>query len=90
MRQVDGTGRPEGSSFGYVAGIRYKHAQALHAVQEHVGHCNAIIMASVLVPVLYIGIVISSLFIFSHFYRKRNAGKCPSRRHTVLALTPIN
>ncbi|KAH0827097.1 Pre protein translocase subunit Sec66-domain-containing protein [Lanmaoa asiatica] len=32
-------------------------------------------MASVLVPVLYIGIVISSLLIFSHFYRKRNAGK---------------
>lgn len=34
-------------------------------------------MASVLVPVLYIGIVISSLLIFSHFYRKRNAGKAP-------------
>ncbi|KAF9227559.1 hypothetical protein BS17DRAFT_773957 [Gyrodon lividus] len=32
-------------------------------------------MASVLVPVLYIGIVISSLLIFSHFYRKRNAVK---------------
>jgi len=32
-------------------------------------------MASVLVPVLYIGIVISSLLIFSHFYRKRSAGK---------------
>ncbi|KAH7889277.1 Pre protein translocase subunit Sec66-domain-containing protein [Phlebopus sp. FC_14] len=32
-------------------------------------------MASVLVPVLYIGIVVSSLLIFSHFYRKRNAGK---------------
>ena len=34
-------------------------------------------MASVLVPVLYIGIVISSLLIFSHFYRKRNAGNAP-------------
>ncbi|KAG2755963.1 hypothetical protein P692DRAFT_20826112 [Suillus brevipes Sb2] len=32
-------------------------------------------MASVLVPVLYVGIVISSLLLFSHFYRKRNAGK---------------
>ncbi|KIK98863.1 hypothetical protein PAXRUDRAFT_823416 [Paxillus rubicundulus Ve08.2h10] len=32
-------------------------------------------MASLLVPVLYIGIVISSLLIFSHFYRKRNAVK---------------
>jgi translocation protein SEC66 len=32
-------------------------------------------MASVLVPVLYFGIVISSLLIFSHFYRKRNPGK---------------
>ncbi|KAL4076993.1 Sec62/63 complex, subunit Sec66 [Scleroderma yunnanense] len=32
-------------------------------------------MASVLVPVLYIGIVIGSLLVFSHFYRKRNAGK---------------
>ncbi|KAG8217801.1 Pre protein translocase subunit Sec66-domain-containing protein [Butyriboletus roseoflavus] len=32
-------------------------------------------MASVLVPVLYIGIVISSLLIFSHFYRMRSAGK---------------
>ncbi|KAH7923858.1 hypothetical protein BV22DRAFT_1035841 [Leucogyrophana mollusca] len=32
-------------------------------------------MASVLVPVLYISIVITSLLVFSHFYRKRNAGK---------------
>ncbi|KAG1756500.1 Pre protein translocase subunit Sec66-domain-containing protein [Suillus paluster] len=32
-------------------------------------------MASVLVPVLYVGIVISSLLLFSHFNRKRNAGK---------------
>ncbi|KAI6131825.1 Pre protein translocase subunit Sec66-domain-containing protein [Pisolithus thermaeus] len=32
-------------------------------------------MASVLVPVLYVGIVIGSLLIFSHFYRKRNTGK---------------
>ncbi|OAX37037.1 hypothetical protein K503DRAFT_771891 [Rhizopogon vinicolor AM-OR11-026] len=32
-------------------------------------------MASVLVPVLYVGIVVSSLLLFSHFYRKRNAGK---------------
>ncbi|KAI9571245.1 Pre protein translocase subunit Sec66-domain-containing protein [Boletus coccyginus] len=32
-------------------------------------------MASLLVPILYIGIVVSSLLIFSHFYRKRNAGK---------------
>ncbi|EGO20962.1 hypothetical protein SERLADRAFT_397998 [Serpula lacrymans var. lacrymans S7.9] len=32
-------------------------------------------MASVLVPVLYIAIVISSLLVFSHFYRKRTAGK---------------
>ncbi|KAG1827010.1 Pre protein translocase subunit Sec66-domain-containing protein [Suillus subaureus] len=32
-------------------------------------------MASVLVPVLYVGIVVSSLLLFSHFYRKRSAGK---------------
>ncbi|KAI6045418.1 Pre protein translocase subunit Sec66-domain-containing protein [Pisolithus marmoratus] len=32
-------------------------------------------MASVLVPVLYVGIVISSLLVFSHFYRKRSTGK---------------
>jgi translocation protein SEC66 len=32
-------------------------------------------MASVLVPVLYVGIVVSSLLLFSHFSRKRNAGK---------------
>ncbi|KAG2158398.1 Pre protein translocase subunit Sec66-domain-containing protein [Suillus bovinus] len=32
-------------------------------------------MASVLVPVLYVGIVVSSLLLFSHFYRKRDAGK---------------
>ncbi|KAG0705880.1 Pre protein translocase subunit Sec66-domain-containing protein [Suillus ampliporus] len=32
-------------------------------------------MASVLVPVLYVGVVVSSLLLFSHFYRKRNAGK---------------
>lgn len=32
-------------------------------------------MASVLVPVLYVGIVIGSLLVFSHFYRKRNTGK---------------
>lgn len=31
-------------------------------------------MASLLVPVLYVGIVVSSLLVFSHFYRKRNAG----------------
>ncbi|KAJ8597937.1 hypothetical protein M405DRAFT_802785 [Rhizopogon salebrosus TDB-379] len=32
-------------------------------------------MASVLVPVLYVGVVVSCLLFFSHFYRKRNAAK---------------
>jgi len=32
-------------------------------------------MASVLVPVLYVGVVVSCLLLFSHFYRKRNAAK---------------
>lgn len=38
-------------------------------------------MASVLVPVLYVGIVISSLLLFSHFYRKRSAGKNREQFH---------
>jgi translocation protein SEC66 len=49
-------------------------------------------MASVLVPVLYLIVVFGSLALFSHFYRKRTAGKSiffflNSRGDTYLAQT---
>lgn len=46
-------------------------------------------MASVLVPVLYIGIVITSLLIFSHFYRKRSAGNPHLASQAALIPTTI-
>jgi translocation protein SEC66 len=44
-------------------------------------------MASVLVPVLYVGVVVSCLLFFSHFYRKRNAGRFTTNSSFAFLLT---
>jgi len=52
-------------------------------------------MASVLVPVFYVFVLFGGLFVFGHFYRKRNASMRPpsllrSSPHSIAHVTYIH